>query len=787
MFEKFGLWVPRLDQGRIFGAHPDDITDVTPGANPYDEHDVLLVSSHLARLRKHRAMILASRRFDLVVVDEAHHARRSGADLDRYQPSLLLQLLDELREHDHATSLWMLTATPMQVDPIELIDLLTHLGFSGPLTQMSNLMSFYGELAKKDDDTTNWKALHRGVESLDHIPRTQAEWTLLDRIERKFNPLSRERIERFGTPGADPAQLVGLLSPAERRELREWIRLRSPVGLFVTRHTRSTLKRLRDDGLLSEPLADRDVQASTITFSTYEQDLYDDLTALLDRLSDAHGKKKGVGFVLTVYRRRLTSSWAAIRHTITNRLAKEQSLIEDAILDDEFVEVGDDGDAPIDDTKVLPLTEADLDDLRSYLHRLNQIGLTDDAKYRRLTGDINDARAEGRAVIVFTQFTDTLDYLRDALQNIYGPVLASFTGDGGAVWNADSWKAISKKDLVDRVRARKVEIILATDAASEGLNLQALNTLINFDLPWNPMRVEQRIGRIDRLGQQSPTVLIRNYVIPGTVEESVYSALAERIDLFSGIVGNLQPILGATERAFEKVFRVPASEREQFRKAEIAGLLARAEELEGSGLLSDSDEDPWPDPSYPIPPSDLASLRIACIEDLDIYASGPNRPASFEPGDVSRDPQKWTALATFGHPHLDAELLRRAKGASIDPAVVMHDGAVAAVVRADRTPPSPVLSLDGLNDLGTPVAMGEAEDTATRLTVQERLRRAQLVDDALRVRRLDDNRRTFHEIGTLVRRAVNAESLRRRRHNEGLYEPYFVWKDLSAEKPWSHV
>jgi len=787
LFEKFGLWVPRLDQGKLWGAHPSDMTDVPAGTNPYDANDVLLVSSHLARLPRHRQLILAARRYDLVIVDEVHHARRRAADPDRYQPSELLRLLDELREKDHCSAQWFLSATPMQVDPIELVDLLTHLGFSGPLTTLTGLQAFYDELGKKDDAKTRWKVLHRGVESLHHVPRTAAETAMLDRIERKCGSVARERIERFGTPGADPDQLVALLSSTEIGELREWIRQRSPVGLFVTRHTRATLKRLRDEGLLNEPLADRNVDARPIQFSNEENELYEDLTALLDRLHAAHGKKQGAGFVLTVYRRRLTSSWAAIRLTIANRLAKERSTFEESLSEDALDDYEQTDETPIDDIKELPLTQADLDDLASYHERLAAISLSADAKYQQLTRDLDSARAEGRRVIVFTQFTDTLSYLRDALQNIYGPVLATFTGQGGEVWNAGHWSGISKKELVERVRSGKVEIILATDAASEGLNLQALNTLINFDLPWNPMRVEQRIGRIDRLGQQSPVVHIRNYVIPGTVEESVYSALAERIDLFSGIVGNLQPILGATERAFERVFRVPASERAQATKQEIDALLARAGELQASNLLSDGEEDPWPDPQHPPAPVTLASLRNACVEDLDLYASGPGRPATFDPQEVSRDPQKWMALATYGHPTLDADLASAASKATADPAIVILDGAISAVVRADRTPPVVVETIDDLVDLGTPVALGEAEDEATQRVVDERLRRQKRHEDARRIGRLDDTRRTTSQVAQLIHRGVSAESMLRQRSGTGLYEPYFVWKDLAAERPWSHA
>src|SRR5437763_1923502 len=83
----------------------------------------------------------------------------------------------------------------------------------------------------------------------------------------------------------------------------------------------------------------------------------------------------------------------------------------------------------------------------------------------------------------------------------------------------------------------------------------------------NPMRVEQRIGRIDRIGQRAPVVEIVNYTIPGTVEEDVYRALADRIDLFDGLVGELQPILGAVESSFKAIYRQPRSERAKAVKA----------------------------------------------------------------------------------------------------------------------------------------------------------------------------------------------------------------------------
>jgi len=84
---------------------------------------------------------------------------------------------------------------------------------------------------------------------------------------------------------------------------------------------------------------------------------------------------------------------------------------------------------------------------------------------------------------------------------------------------------------------------LCTDAAAEGLNFQFCGALINYDMPWNPMRVEQRIGRIDRLGQRFPEIRIINLHYEDSIEADVYRALGSRIDLFQAVVGKLQPIL----------------------------------------------------------------------------------------------------------------------------------------------------------------------------------------------------------------------------------------------------
>lgn len=790
LFERFGLWVPRFEGGRLLGAHPEDVTAVSGGTNPYAEQPVLLVSSHLGRLPSHRDRILAAPPLDLLIVDEAHHARRRAADLDEYRPSRLLQFLDAVTQAQHARATWLLTATPMQVHPIELVDLLRHVGLSGALERYDTFARYHAELEKPDAEV-NWEFLHSTLQSSPALPENAADRALLDALRVKLGIVQRDRIARFGRPGEDPGALADGLGPEGRRELRAWLRHRGPVGQLVTRHSRVTLKRYRDQGLLKEPVADRDVRAVPVPFSREEELLYKDLDALLDRLMQAHGSKRGAGFVLTIYRRRLTSSWEAIRRTLRRRLARERLTLELDLLVEADEELEDGEGTSIDDTAAVPLSEEDLADIERYLNDLDNVP---DSKFDQLRRDIDLARGARRAVIVFTQFTDTLDSLRDRLHGAYRSHLATYTGDGGRLWLEDEgWISVSKQQLVEALRSGRVSVLLATDAASEGLNLQAASYLINFDLPWNPMRVEQRIGRIDRIGQPSPIVTVRNYVIPGTVEESVYSALAARIDLFSGLVGQLQPILGATEDAFRAIFRAARSERAATQQQAINSLLARVDELEAGGIEL-SDEDPMPLPDHPTPPVTLEDLHRCLVEELDIMLDRPGRPATVDPDRASRDPERWAALATYGHPELEPALVRSAGPGPVEATdtgslVLRELGAKAIAFRADRTPPERVHRLADLSELGPANTVGEAGERA-RHELEREVAAIQARVRALAASRREQwEQRVRQQFRSLVREAVRAEQVVRMRVDGEAPDPTLTWHAIIQDQlsGWHHA
>ncbi|HZL05232.1 MAG TPA: C-terminal helicase domain-containing protein, partial [Coriobacteriia bacterium] len=396
---------------------------------------------------------------------------------------------------------------------------------------------------------------------------------------------------------------------------------------------------------------------------------------------------------------------------------------------------------------------------------------------------LDEARGAGHSAIVFTQFTDTLDSLRDRLHHRYRSQLATFTGDGGRVFREhEGWVDISKRDLVEATKARAVTVLLATDAASEGLNLQTCSYLINYDMPWNPMRVEQRIGRIDRLGQVRNTVVIRNFFIEGTVEEEVYRALASRIDLFSGIVGGLQPILGAVEGAFRDVFKASASERDKARQAGIRSLVALVESNPGADLPLDTDEDPLPIPLSEPSPVTLADLREVVIERLGAVLDEPGRPITTDPARVSRDPESWVALATYGNPRLDAALAARANGSGGASLVLVEDGprGPAVAVRCDTVPPRPAHRLADVDELGPSVSRSEAEASAAILLARARAAR-QVRYDAVGQRNHADALVKLRARFTDIVRAVLADAAAAARAAGTTTEPALLWLDLKDE------
>lgn len=573
----------------------------------------VIMSSHLARRQDRQREILDDADpWDLVVLDEAHHARTKGAGtLQAKGPNRLLQLMRSLKRR--TGGLILLTATPLQVHATELWDLLDLLGLPDAWTPNA-FVRFFSEVAKEPvtNDSLDWlSALFRANESqYGEISRSEAE---------KRTGLSSLKTRKILQALRDPVSIPRRqLSSEERGAALAIIKRSTPVSALVSRHTRELLRRYFKAGKLSTPVATRQVEDRFIALSSEEGDLYRQVETYISETYNAAAPdaRNSVGFVMTIYRRRLASSFHALRQTMEKRKGGVSGLltaVDEASMDEDVadqVEAGEEIDIETvseDERRALAFEE--ISTIETIVDEIER--LPADTKAVELSRVLNELKGSGYPqVMVFTQFTDTMDYLRDQLVAVGNSVMC-FSGRGGEVRNTDgTWRLISRDDAKRRFKEGLAEVLVCTDAAAEGLNFQFCGALVNYDMPWNPMRVEQRIGRIDRLGQRFADIRIVNLHYEDTVEADVYRALRERISIFEKVVGGLQPILTRLPRLIEESVLSRSSAPDSRRDDALLALDNAISTDEGAALnLDDFADEDLDIPLRPDPALTLADLR----------------------------------------------------------------------------------------------------------------------------------------------------------------------------------
>ncbi|MEI8173794.1 MAG: helicase-related protein [Deltaproteobacteria bacterium] len=577
LYEKMGLNIPVYD-GKFFTDYFHFILPDSDG-NSWEAHPVLIASSQLAKRRERQEELLAAISWDLVIIDEAHHARRKDFLEDRRRPNRLLELLEGAAGQPglarKTRGLIMLTATPMQIHPLEVWDLMKSLGLGGRWEAAEdNFLKFFAEL-RKPVDRIDWDfvmamfqdALATGTDMDDFFARM---------TEQKIGTVEWEQIRHFGESTKKNVVLKQLSRDAHAHLIR-MVKMHTPLRRLMRRSTRRLLRTYREKGILKETVPVRHPQLTWIPMAEDERKLYDRIEEYFsDFYQKYENERKGLGFVMTVYRRRLTSSFCAVQKSLERRLAflKGQATPE-AIqgLTDEDREQ-EDLELDYDETAEAAgkLFAEEIAYVEDFLREIRR--LAGDSKWEQLDQEIRETLKSQDTIVIFTQYTDTLDDLREKLRQVYGAQVACYSGRGGEVWNGYKWEGRSKEEIKNDFReARNVKILLCTDAASEGLNLQTCGILINYDMPWNPMRVEQRIGRIDRIGGHRD-VYISNYFYEDTVEARVYQALSRRIDWFEWVVGELQPILSGVEKTIREI----ALTRKDERKTRLEEAIRQLEE-----------------------------------------------------------------------------------------------------------------------------------------------------------------------------------------------------------------
>lgn len=282
------------------------------------------------------------------------------------------------------------------------------------------------------------------------------------------------------------------------------------------------------------------VETIPIEFTDEERDLYDSISDLRSE-SDWMTSSQ---FSLMTLQREACSSREAVYYTLKNMLKKQES----------------------------PSTFYQ-EMIQSLIKKVEAIQTNTKAnKALELIQSANDK------VIIFTEYRATQMYLQWFLKQ-HGISSVPFRG---------GFKR-GKKDWMRELFQKQAQVLIATEAGGEGINLQFCHHIINFDLPWNPMRLEQRIGRIHRLGQEKD-VLIYNFATKNTVEEHILKLLYEKIHLFEKVVGELDDILtrlefGNFEDHMIDIFGHSSSEGEMRIKMEnLTSMIQFAEEMKAGEI-----------------------------------------------------------------------------------------------------------------------------------------------------------------------------------------------------------
>ena len=295
-----------------------------------------------------------------------------------------------------------------------------------------------------------------------------------------------------------------------------------------------------------------------------EQALYDDVSEYLRR-NECAAIEAGKRTLLTlVYRKLLASSTYAIAptlrklsETLENKLkAARLGQAANALLyePEEIKAFAEEAESWEDDAKprgnVIANMEREVWELRRFADRADKIKVN--AKGEALKRAIDRVFTVARAhqwpekAVIFTESKRTLEYLEQLLsQHGFEGKICKLTGDAGT--------PEARRELVRQFKEEK-QILLMTEAGAEGLNLQFCNLLVNYDLPWNPQRVEQRIGRCHRYGQQRDVLVLNFLNRSNAADARLYELLERKLNLFDGVFGASDEILGALESGvdFEK-------------------------------------------------------------------------------------------------------------------------------------------------------------------------------------------------------------------------------------------
>ena len=444
-------------------------------------------------------------RFDLVIVDEAHHARNS--ETHTHQGIRFFC--------DNAEAVVFLTATPVQMGSGDLFTLLNLLRpdlIIDPPT--------FEQMAAPNGDINRAIALCRGA---------RPGWR-----EEVRSCLNSAVDTEWGRSFLRASPLVGGLGetlgePRDEDEIR--VRAINALEGLYTFGPLINRTRRRDIGEFTT----RKPQTVAVPYTPAQRSLHDRLMKTLARILAACHGHQNVRFMMSTVRRQAASCVYGLAPYMEDILNRNLDRLEG-------MDYGSDHDPDlgfVDDVR------GEIESLIRTVRSLDPVDPKAD-EFRRV---IREKLAMSRnKALVFSTFRHTLAYLGRLLDEDG----VRFEVIHGGVRGHDR-RDIRRRFSLPKESSDAVDVLLSSEVGCEGLDFQFCDMLVNYDLPWNPMRIEQRIGRLDRHGQASKAIAIVNLVTPGTVDYEIYDRCLLRLGIFEHAVGGNEEILGELGAALRSI------------------------------------------------------------------------------------------------------------------------------------------------------------------------------------------------------------------------------------------
>lgn len=494
---------------------------------------------------------LLSMGFECVICDESHRARRRKIDPSDLTPkpeyNKLAAFLAQISPR--TKSMLLATATPVQLHPIEAWDLLSILSAGNEAV----LGNDWSEWRKPD----NCLPVVMGEQALSSDVFEAWSWVRNPLPPRSEGPnfrLLRQRLNLDDGSNVAAGDLISSMSSPTRTLLgqvaHDFGRNHNPFIRHIVRRTRQYLEDTIDPATgepYLKPVRVRlfgEGEDEAVTLPPYLQDAYDAAQEFCRLLGQ---RVRGAGFLKTLLLRRMGSSIYAGKRTTEKMLStwgtgtppftgRDEEEDEDDGLDNGTAEAM---------SEMKNLTAEERAELARCLKAL-EVSQDRDPKFQRVLDYLRGENWLAQGCIIFSQYFDSVWWLAEALSRDHLPEEPIGLYAGGAnsgILLGGQFKACPRDDIKAKVKHGEIRLLIGTDAASEGLNLQRLGTLINLDLPWNPTRLEQRKGRIQRIGQIRDEVFVCNLRYRGSVEDRVHQLLSSRLEYIFDLFGQIPDVL----------------------------------------------------------------------------------------------------------------------------------------------------------------------------------------------------------------------------------------------------